>query len=241
MNTTTQVRPHLAIRRAAERGQTQFGWLNSYHSFSFGEYFDAAHMGFRSLRVINDDYIAPGGGFPLHPHRDMEIVTYVISGQLQHRDSMGNGSVVRAGEVQKMSAGRGIMHSEFNPSSTEALRLLQIWIQPAERGIAPGYAEWKPTEKKGNGLTLIAAPPGESGVPMHQDARIYFGDLQPDAEIVHRTSPERGLWLQMIEGEVEAFGETLHEGDALTIENAEALTLRATNAAGGRFLLFDLA
>lgn len=239
MSNATLTQPRITIRRADERGHADRGWLDSRHTFSFGEYFDAGHMGFRSLRVINEDRVAPGGGFPTHPHRDMEILSYVVSGELEHRDSMGNGRINRAGELQAMSAGRGITHSEGNASQSEPVHFLQIWIVPNERGLEPSYSEWKPaggTAK--NALTLLASPAGNGGVSVHQDARLYLGQLEAGGELEYSTDASRGLWLQVIEGEVGVEGETLGEGDGAAIEETGVLTLRAS--ADSRFLLFDL-
>jgi redox-sensitive bicupin YhaK (pirin superfamily) len=165
----------LTIRRANERGHADHGWLNSYHTFSFADYYDPAHMGFRSLRVINDDRVAPGQGFGTHPHRDMEIFSYVLEGALQHKDSMGNGSVLKPGQIQLMSAGRGVTHSEFNSSRDEPLHFLQIWIQPRERGLAPSYTEWRPNPAQANApKVLVISPDGREGsATIHQDAEIY--------------------------------------------------------------------
>lgn len=240
MSNTTLTTSRVTIRRADERGRTRIGWLDSRHSFSFGEYFDEKQMGFRSLRVINDDRVMGGGGFPTHPHRDMEILSYVVAGELEHRDSMGNGRVIRPGELQAMTAGTGIAHSEFNPSRNETVHFLQIWIVPAQRGLTPEYSEWKPAGGTApHGLTLLASPAGEGGVTIHQDARVYLGQLAAGSDATHATSPERGLWVQVIEGEVETQGVTLQAGDGAAIEGAEALTIQAGSEA--RFLLFDLA
>jgi redox-sensitive bicupin YhaK (pirin superfamily) len=233
---TTQTR--IQVLRAAERGRTQRGWLDGRHSFSFGEYFDPQRMGFRSLRVINDDRVAAGGGFPTHPHRDMEILTYIIDGELAHRDSMGNGRTIKAGELQAMTAGTGITHSEFNPSADNPTHLLQIWIVPNARGLTPEYSEWKPSAQQQE-LTLLASPNGDAGVLIHQDAKLYLGELEAGKELEYATSSERGLWLQVIEGAVEVDGETLHEADGAAIEGTEVLTLRANGSS--KFLLFDLA
>jgi redox-sensitive bicupin YhaK (pirin superfamily) len=233
---TTQTR--IQVLRAAERGRTQRGWLDGRHSFSFGEYFDPQQMGFRSLRVINDDRVSPGGGFPTHPHRDMEILTYVIDGELAHRDSMGNGRTIKAGELQAMTAGTGITHSEFNPSAENPTHLLQIWIVPNARDLAPEYSEWKPSGREDE-LTLLASPHGDAGVLIHQDAKLYLGELEAERELEYTTGSERGLWLQVIEGQVEVLGETLHEADGAAIESVEAITIRA--ATKSKLLLFDLA
>lgn len=240
-NTTTQ--PRITIRPANQRGHADFGWLDSRHSFSFGEYFDPKHMGFRSLRVINDDHVAAGGGFPTHPHRDMEILSYIVSGELEHRDSMGNGRINRAGQLQAMSAGRGISHSEGNASKTEAVHFLQIWIIPNEQGLTPSYSEWTPSPSDENSaLTLLASPAAENNegsVPVHQDARLYLGRLEAGASLEYSTRAERGLYLQVIDGEIETLGQKLGVGDGAAIEEAELVNITAN--AQSRFLLFDLA
>ena len=239
MNQDTLTRPRIAIRRSAERGHAARGWLDSRHTFSFAEYFDPAHMGFRSLRVINEDRVAPGGGFPTHPHRDMEIFSYVVSGELEHRDSMGNSRINRAGELQAMSAGSGIAHSEGNASRTKPVHFLQIWIVPDTQNLTPSYSEWKPSAEMTNALTLLASPSGESGVQVHQDARLFLGQLEAGQALEYATEATRGLWLQIIAGEVEFEGETLKAGDGAALENLQNLPLRAT--VDSQFLLFDLA
>jgi redox-sensitive bicupin YhaK (pirin superfamily) len=239
MSTTTIATPKTKVLRSEERGKTNFAWLKSYHSFSFGEYFDPEQMGFRSLRVINDDYIAPGGGFGMHPHRDMEILTFMVDGQIEHKDSMGNGRVIEAGELQWMSAGKGVLHSEFNPSNANPSHLLQIWIQPDARGLTPAYAEWKPQDRKGI-LTLLASPDGaDNSIQIRQDARLYSGKTESEETLELPIGKERGAWVQVIRGQVEVLGETLGEGDAISVEDAEILSLRSS--AGGEWLLFDLA
>jgi redox-sensitive bicupin YhaK (pirin superfamily) len=235
MNTTTT---NIKVLRAEDRGRTQRGWLNARHSFSFGEYFDPEQMGFRSLRVINDDRVAAGGGFPTHPHRDMEILTYIIEGELAHRDSMGNGRVIKTGELQAMTAGSGVTHSEFNPSADNPTHLLQIWLLPNARNLTPEYSEWKPGAEKQD-LTLLASPNGDAGVLIHQDAKLYLGELEAGKELEYSTSAERGLWLQVIEGEVGVLGEKLSEADGAAIEGVESITIRVGEKA--KFLLFDLA
>jgi quercetin 2,3-dioxygenase len=228
------------ITRSDERGKTSISWLESRHSFSFGEYYDPEHMAFRSLRVINEDWVQPGMGFGTHPHRDMEILTYIVSGQLQHRDSMGNGRIILPGELQAMTAGSGITHSEFNPSRTETVHLLQIWVTPEKRGLTPSYAEWKAGAQTANGLTLLASrEAAEGSVHINQDARLYLGKLGAGEQTVHRTSEDRGLWLQVVAGEVQAADEALRAGDGLAIESVSELAVKAS--AGGEFLLFDLA
>ena len=231
----------LNIRRANERGRADHGWLNSHHTFSFADYYDPAHMGFRSLRVINDDRIAPGQGFGTHSHRDMEIFSYVLEGALQHKDSMGNGSVLKPGQIQLMSAGRGVTHSEFNPSSTEPLHFLQTWIQPRERGLAPSYTEWHSTSKQSAApKVLVISPDGRDGsATIHQDAEIYRIRLQPGQRVAHELEPGRGAWLQIAEGALSLNGVALATGDGASTEEAGPLTLAATKPTEA--LLFDLA
>jgi redox-sensitive bicupin YhaK (pirin superfamily) len=231
----------LTIRRADERGHANHGWLDSFHSFSFADYYDPAHMGFRNLRVINDDRIAGGGGFGTHPHRDMEIITYVLDGAVQHRDSMGNGSVIRPGDVQRMSAGTGVRHSEFNDSKSEELRLLQIWIIPEKQGIAPGYEQkmFEPSEKQGH-LRLVASPTGENGsVTLHADAKLYAAILGPGDRVDHVVPEGRHAWVQVARGKVRVDGHELAEGDGAYTSSPGAIVLdRAEDA---EVLVFDLA
>lgn len=227
------------VRKSEARGRTRTGWLESYHSFSFGEYHDPAHMGFGPLRVINEDFIAPGGGFPMHGHRDMEIITYVLSGALEHKDSLGTGSVIRPGEVQMMRAGKGILHSEFNPSDKEPVHLLQIWIMPGERGLKPVYQQ-KAFDVKG--LTLLAAPDGAEGaLAIAQDARVFAGKIAPGEEAAAGMAAGRRYWLQVARGSVAVDDATLAAGDALAVAGEEgALGLRAGKE-GAEVLLFDMA
>jgi quercetin 2,3-dioxygenase len=231
----------LTIRRANDRGHANHGWLDSFHSFSFADYYDPAHMGFRNLRVINDDRIAGGGGFGTHPHRDMEIITYVLDGAVQHKDSMGNGSVIRPGDVQRMSAGTGVRHSEFNDSKQDELRLLQIWIMPAKQGIEPGYEQkmFEPSEKQGN-LRLVASPTGENGsVTLHADAKLYAGLLGPADRVEHVVPPGRHAWVQVARGKVRVDGHELGEGDGAHSSTAGTLTL--DHGEDAEVLVFDLA
>ena len=228
------------VRRADARGHSRLAWLDSRHSFSFGEYYDPAHMGFRALRVINDDRIAPGAGFDTHPHRDMEIVTYVLDGALQHRDSLGTGSVIRPGEVQRMSAGTGIRHSEFNASATEPVHLLQIWILPATAGIEPGYEQRLLPPGTRGGLALVASPDGRDGsLTVHQDVRVYAAQLAPGDAVTHAPAGGRHAWLHVARGSVSVNGQALHAGDGAAVSDEAQLTLRADDAA--EVLLFDLA
>lgn len=231
----------IQIRRSEERGHANHGWLDTHHTFSFADYEDAAHMGFRSLRVINEDHVAPGEGFPPHGHRDMEILTYVLEGGLQHRDSMGNGSVIRPGDVQRMSAGTGVTHSEFNACKKEPVHLLQIWILPARRGIAPGYEEkhFSEAERQGR-LRLIASPDAAEGsVTVHQDARVYAGLLAPGASVKHPLGPGRHAWVQVARGKVRLGNESLSAGDGVAVSDQANLILTAESPA--EVLLFDLA
>ena len=231
----------LNIRRANERGHADHGWLNSHHTFSFANYYDPAHMGFRSLRVINDDRVAPGGGFGTHPHRDMEIFSYVLEGALQHKDSIGNGSVLKPGQIQLMSAGSGVAHSEFNPSEAEPLHFLQIWIQPRARGLTPSYTEWLPKPEQASApKVLVISPDGrENSAVIHQDAEIYRIRLQPGQTVTHELKPGRGAWLQIAEGGLTLNGATLETGDGASTEEPGTLTLTATQPTEA--LLFDLA
>jgi quercetin 2,3-dioxygenase len=230
----------LKIRRANERGHADHGWLDSYHTFSFADYYDPAHMGFRSLRVINDDRVAPGMGFGTHPHRDMEIFSYVLEGALQHKDSMGNGSVLKPGQIQLMSAGRGVTHSEFNPSSAESARLLQIWIQPRERGLTPSYTEWQPKPEHADAAkVLVIAPDGrEDSATIHQDADVYRLRLKPGQSMTHELKAGRGAWLQIAQGALTLNGVALATGDAASTEEPGTLTFTASEPTEA--LLFDL-
>ena len=229
----------ITIRKSDERGHADHGWLQSHHTFSFADYHDPKHMGFRSLRVINDDVIAGGGGFGLHPHRDMEIISYVISGALEHRDSMGNGSVIRAGNVQYMAAGTGVQHSEFNHSATEPARLLQIWIIPDQRGLAPRYAEKELADAPAGGLRLVASKTGrDDSIVIHQDADLWLGKFAGGERVTHPLAPGRAAWLQVAVGEVTLNGQMLREGDAAQVNGESSLELTAPGAA--LVLLFDL-
>jgi quercetin 2,3-dioxygenase len=231
----------ITIRPAGERGHTDFGWLDSWHSFSFGDYQDYDHMGFHSLRVINDDRVAGGGGFPTHPHRDMEIITWVLSGNLEHKDSIGTGSVIRAGDVQRMTAGSGILHSEFNASKTEPVHLLQIWIFPEKRGLKPGYAQtsFPAAERKGQ-LKLVASQDGRDGsVSFHQDASVYAAALSPGQKVTHTLAKGRAAWVQVATGAVKLNGKLLKTGDGAAIEDETALELVGIEE--GETVLFDLA
>jgi redox-sensitive bicupin YhaK (pirin superfamily) len=228
------------IRRSAERGGGDFGWLKTQHSFSFDTYHDPRFMGFRSLRVINEDWVQAGHGFPLHPHRDMEIITYVLDGAIEHQDSMGNGSIIRPGDGQRMSAGTGVRHSEANASKTEAAHLLQIWILPDRRGHEPGYEQkaFPEAEKRGR-LRLIASPDGSDGsVTIHQDAKLYASLLNPGQAVKHELGKGRHAWLQVARGAVELNGKSLTQGDGAAISDEQQLIVKATKDA--EILLFDL-
>lgn len=231
----------IKVRKAASRGHFDFGWLNTYHTFSFGDYYDPSHMAFRSLRVINEDIVAPGRGFPRHGHRDMEIFTYIIEGALQHRDSMGNGSIIRPGDVQRMSAGTGVTHSEANPSSDDRVHLLQIWILPAKEGIEPDYEEKKfPREEKLNRLRLIISPEGSEGaVKINQDARVYASVLDAGQEVSQQLASGRHAWLQVAAGSVSINDTELQQGDGAAVSDESGLKIAAREPS--EILLFDLA
>jgi redox-sensitive bicupin YhaK (pirin superfamily) len=230
----------ITVRPAKERGHFDHGWLDTYHSFSFSEYLDPSHMGFRSLRVINEDRVDPRAGFPPHSHRDMEIITYVLAGALAHKDSMGNGSVIRPGDVQRMSAGTGVTHSEANGSETEPVHLLQIWILPEKRGITPSYEEkrFSPEEKRGR-LRLVASRDGADGsVTIHQDARVYASLLDPGQTVRHTLDRGRGAWLHLVAGAATVNGTALATGDGAAIQNEGTLEIHAGEPT--ELLLFDL-
>lgn len=230
----------ITLRKANERGHADHGWLNSYFTFSFNTYYDKNHMGFRSLRVINDDIVQPGKGFGTHPHKDMEIITYVLDGALEHKDNMGNGSVIRPGDVQRMSAGSGITHSEFNPSETEPVHLLQIWIKPKEKGISPGYeqASFNRQQKLGK-LLLIASPDGRDGsVTIHQDANIYATVLENNMSLTISISMGRHLWIHVARGDARLGDQLLSAGDGLKITEEPEILLKGVNDA--EILIFDL-
>ncbi|MBD2328867.1 pirin family protein [Alkalinema sp. FACHB-956] len=231
----------LTLRRSHDRGHANHGWLDSYHTFSFANYYDPAHMQYRSLRVINEDYIAAGMGFGSHPHRDMEIVTYVLEGALEHKDSLGNGAIMRPGDVQRMTAGTGIVHSEFNPSAEEPTHLLQIWILPEQANLEPSYEQkYFPPEARSGKLRLIASRDGRDGsVVVHQDMNLYAALLQAGEQIQHPVSADRHFWVQVARGTVQINGEVLEAGDAAAIDNVT--TLGAIAQADAEFLVFDLA
>lgn len=231
----------ITIRHSIERGGGDYGWLKTHHTFSFNDYWDEKWMGFRSLRVINEDFVAPGGGFPTHPHRDMEIITYILSGKLEHKDSLGTGSVILPGDGQRMTAGRGIRHSEFNPSTTDSAHLLQIWILPDKQGHEPSYEQksFPEAEKRGK-LRLIASNDGADGsVKINQDAKLFASLLAPGEEVKHTLGAKRHAWVQVAKGEIELNGEKLNQGDGAAVSDEALLRIRATKEA--EVLLFDLA
>ena len=230
----------LNIRRANERGHADHGWLDTHHTFSFASYYDPAHMGFRTLRVINDDRVAPGMGFGTHPHRDMEIFSYVLEGALEHKDSMGNGRQLQPGEIQLISAGKGIAHSEYNPSRTEPLHFLQIWIQPRQHGLNPSYTEWRPKPEQAQaGKVLVISPDGRDGsATIHQDADIYLVRLQPGQKVTHELAAGRGAWLHVAAGSLSVDGVELTTGDGASTEKPGTLELAANQPT--QAILFDL-
>lgn len=230
----------LTIRKSAGRGHFNHGWLDTYHTFSFGDYYDPNQMNFRALRVMNEDRIAPGGGFGMHGHRDMEIVTYVLSGALEHKDSLGHGEVLRPGEFQRMTAGRGIRHSEFNPSPTEPVHLYQIWLTPRAAGLAPGY-EQKAFDAAGrNGQwQLVASPSGADGsLTIQQDARIFLANIAVGQDLPFDLTPGRHAWLQVLRGSIELNGTPLATSDGAAVSNEGRLHMRATEPA--ELMLFEL-
>jgi redox-sensitive bicupin YhaK (pirin superfamily) len=230
----------IRVRKASERGHFDHGWLDTYHTFSFARYYDPRHMGFRALRVINEDRVAPGTGFGTHPPEDMEIVTYVLDGALAHRDSLGTGSTIRPGELQRMTAGTGIVHSEFNPSDAEPVHFYQIWLEPEREGLEPSYeqrafpeAEWR------NRLRLVASPDGHDGsLTIRQDARLYLGTLDGGQEVSHELTPGRHAWLQVLRGDVTLNGLALSAGDGAALGDEAGLVIRSDRPS--EVLLFDL-
>jgi quercetin 2,3-dioxygenase len=230
----------ITFRDRMARGTSRTGWLDSRHTFSFAEYRDPQHMGFRSLRVINEDRVIPGAGFPHHSHRDMDIISYVLEGTLEHKDSLGNGTRIRPGEVQCMSAGRGITHSEFNPSKTEAVHFLQIWIIPDQRGLPPSYEQKEfPLEERSGRLRLVAAADALDGaVKLHQDARLFLASLRPGEKVTHAVAPGRGIWVQVARGILGLNGTEMREGDGAAVEAEKSVEIEADT--DGEVLLFDL-
>jgi len=231
----------LKLRRANERGHADHGWLDSHHTFSFADYYDPAHMGFRALRVINDDTVAPGRGFGAHPHRDMEIISYVLAGALAHKDSLGTGSVIEPGDVQRMSAGTGVVHSEFNASKSDPVHFLQIWLVPATRGITPGYEQKRfAAEDKAGTLRLVASPDGRDGsITIHTDAALYAGLFTREQRAEHALAAGRHAWVHVARGRVRANGQELGSGDGLAISNEAKVVVEGI--ADGEVLVFDLA
>jgi redox-sensitive bicupin YhaK (pirin superfamily) len=229
----------MKIRKANERGHAEQGWLDTYHTFSFADYYDPQWTGFRSLRVINDDLVMPGMGFGTHPHRDMEIITYILSGALEHKDSMGNGRVIRTGEVQYMAAGTGVQHSEFNPAKDEAVHLLQIWIQPDRQGVTPRYGE-KSLQDAATGMWhLVTSKTGRDGsIAIHQDADLWLAKLEAGQTVFHSLADGRHAWIHVAEGEVKINGKALSGGDAAAVSGKASLKLAA--AKPSQVLLFDL-
>jgi redox-sensitive bicupin YhaK (pirin superfamily) len=230
----------IALRKSQDRGHANHGWLDSYHTFSFAGYYDPEEMGFGTLRVINEDRVAPGMGFGTHPHRDMEIISYVLEGELAHKDSMGTGSVIRPGDVQKMSAGTGVSHSEFNPSAEKPVHFLQIWIEPNQRGVKPSYEQQTfSVEQKRARLRLIASPDGADGsVRIHQDARVYASVLEGDDAVTYALPAGRSAYVHVARGSVQLNGTALTAGDGAKI-NAER-EIRLSNGDGAEVLLFDM-
>ncbi|HEX6810063.1 MAG TPA: pirin family protein [Planctomycetota bacterium] len=228
------------LRRAKDRGHADHGWLDSWHTFSFADYHDPAHMGFRSLRVINQDRVQAGNGFPTHPHRDMEIFSYVLEGALQHKDSMGNGRVLKPGEIQLMSAGTGVSHSEFNPSRSDGLHFLQIWILPDQRGLKPGYTEWKPTTaQRSQPDVVVISPDGRDGSALiHQDVIVRRLLLPAGTNTNHEVAAGRGMWVQVVNGELQLGEQRLLAGDGASSDDAGSVRLQANKPVEA--LLFDL-
>lgn len=230
----------IALRKSTERGYADHGWLRSFHTFSFAGYYDPRHMGYGPLRVINEDRVDPGEGFGRHPHRDMEIISYVLDGELEHKDSMGNGSVIKPGDIQRMSAGTGVFHSEYNPSPSKPVHFLQIWIEPAEYGIPPSYEQkyFGPEDKRGK-LRLLASPDAREGsVKIHQDAYLYAALVDGDETVAHAMVPGRKAYVHVARGTAVVNGQQLHAGDALKIEGEEKVDI--AGGSNAEILLFDL-
>ncbi|MEM9264080.1 MAG: pirin family protein [Cyanobacteria bacterium P01_F01_bin.13] len=232
----------ITIRSASERGNANFGWLDSRHTFSFGSYYDPAHMGFGNLRVINEDKVAPGQGFPTHSHRDMEIVSYVVEGALEHKDSIGNGSIIRPGDVQRMSAGTGISHSEYNASKESPVHFLQIWVLPEKQGIKPGYEQtyFSPEEKQGK-LRLVGSRDGRDGsITIHQDVSLYATRLGMGEVVDYPLQENRAAWIQVVRGEVVLNEQVLNAGDGVAVKATESLNIQGQSD-DAEVLLFDMA
>lgn len=229
----------ITVRKSQDRGHFKGDWLDSYHTFSFDTYYDPAHMGFRTLRVINQDRVQAGAGFPLHPHRDMEILSFVLEGSLRHKDNLGNEEVIRAGEVQRISAGTGIMHSEYNPSDTEEVHFLQIWILPEEKRLKPSYEKKRFESKEHNSLRLLASRDGREGsAVLHQDIALYTGEVEAGNTIEYDLPEGRHVWIQVLSGELELRGRSLKAGDGAAVSEERILSLASSTEA--RFILFDL-
>jgi redox-sensitive bicupin YhaK (pirin superfamily) len=230
----------MQVRRSDERGHARHGWLDSHHTFSFADYYDPEHMGFRALRVINEDRVVPGEGFPTHPHRDMEIISYVVGGALAHRDSMGNGSVIRPGEVQRMSAGTGVAHSEHNASEDEPVHFLQIWIVPERRGLPPSYEQKDFSAARRGKLALVASRDGRDGsVTVHQDVSLYAAELERGASVTASLAPGRHAWIQIVRGTVRVNDVELRAGDGAELVDETKIEIHAGDST--ELLLFDLA
>jgi redox-sensitive bicupin YhaK (pirin superfamily) len=229
----------ITLRKSNERGHQNHGWLDTYHTFSFADYFDRSHMGFRSLRVINEDRVSPAQGFGAHGHDNMEILTYVLSGALAHQDSMGNVETLRAGELQRMTAGTGIVHSEFNASTTDPVHFLQIWLLPAQKNLTPGYEQMALTPEQKTNKLFLAASPNAGAMKINQDARVFLGDVASGAELIHPIAPGRAAWLHLIRGQVDVDGVQLATGDAVSVTDESKLAIRGRDA-NSEVLLFDL-
>jgi len=229
----------IQVRRSHDRGHANHGWLDTHHTFSFGNYYDPEHMGFRTLRVINDDRVVGGAGFPTHPHRDMEIISYVVDGALEHKDSMGNGSVIRPGDVQRMRAGTGVTHSEYNHSKADTVRFLQIWVVPEESGLEPGYEQRFFGDERLGRLRLVASPDGAEGsVQIRQDISMYASILNDCDEVTHAFDVDRHGWLQVVRGTVAVGDTTLSEGDGASFSDEPSITIRSEGES--EIILFDI-
>ncbi len=230
----------LKIRRANDRGHSDIGWLDSHHSFSFADYYDSKHMGFGLLRVVNDDIVAPGGGFGTHPHRDMEIISYVLDGELRHKDSIGNGSVIRAGDLQRMSAGTGVTHSEFNNSESEPVRFLQIWFLPDHGGHKPGYEQkyFSPADKRGRFKLVASANGDKDSVSLNQDVNFFAGLIDQDEQAFFEINENRDVWVQIASGSIKVNGEDLRQGDSIAITQTGKLNF--TNGNNAEVVIFDM-
>ncbi len=230
----------ITIRKSQDRGHFDHGWLKTYHTFSFADYYNPNHTHFRTLRVINEDYVKPGEGFPTHSHNDMEIITFILEGALEHKDSMGNTSVIKPGEIQRMTAGTGVTHSEFNPSKKDKVHLLQIWIFPDQKGLEPSYEQQVIQSKtKTDRLALIASPDSREGsVKVHQDALVYAASLEKDKSLTYKPDSGRGVWIQAAHGKLLLNGQELSAGDGASIEGEPSIKISSRETS--EFLLFDL-